>query len=120
MGVVALLLAAMGIYGVMAHAVAQQRREIGIRMALGAGRGKVVGMVTRSGLVLAGAGMLLGLPLSYLMYRGVVSALDLFEGGVGFSYALWVTTALALVAVLSTFLPARRASRVAPVAALTE
>jgi putative ABC transport system permease protein len=120
MGVVALLLAAMGIYGVMAHAVAQQQREIGIRMALGAERGTVVGMVTRSGLALAGVGMLLGLPLSYLMYRGVLSALNLFEGGLGFSYALWVTLALALVAALSTFLPARRASRVAPVAALTE
>ncbi|MEJ2203015.1 MAG: ABC transporter permease [Gemmatimonadota bacterium] len=120
MGVIALLLAAMGIYGVMAHTVAQQRREIGIRMALGAGRGKVVGMITRSGLALAGVGMLLGLPLSYLMYRGGVSALNLFEGSLGFSYALGVTAALALVAILSTFLPARRASRVAPVAALTE
>ncbi|MBT8338280.1 MAG: ABC transporter permease, partial [Gemmatimonadetes bacterium] len=70
-GAVALSLAAMGIYGVMAHAVEQQRREIGIRMALGAGRGKVVGMVTRTGLTLAGAGMLLGVPLAYLMFRGI-------------------------------------------------
>ncbi|HZD03340.1 MAG TPA: FtsX-like permease family protein, partial [Longimicrobiales bacterium] len=83
MGVIALLLAAMGIYGVMAHAVAQQQREIGIRMALGAGRTTVVGMVTRSGLVLAAVGMLLGLPLSWLMYRAVASALNLFESGLG-------------------------------------
>ena len=120
MGVIALLLAAMGIYGVMAHGVAQQQREIGIRMALGAGRGSVVGMITRGGLVLAGAGMLLGLPLSYLMYRGVVSALNLFDTDVGMSYAAGVTLALGAVAVLATYLPARRASGVHPGAALRD
>ena len=120
MGAIALALAAMGIYGVMAHAVAQQQREIGIRMALGAGRGTVVAMVTRSGLTLAGIGMLLGLPLSYLMYRSVASAFNLFEGEVGMSYAAWVTAALAAVALLSTWLPARRASGVPPVAALRD
>jgi predicted permease len=120
MGVIALLLAAMGIYGVMAHGVAQRQREIGIRMALGAGRGSVVGMITRGGLVLAGAGMLLGLPLSYLMYRGVVSALNLFETEVGMSYAAGVTLALGAVAVLATYVPARRASGVHPGAALRD
>jgi predicted permease len=120
MGVVALLLAAMGIYGVMAHAVAQQQREIGIRMALGAGRGTVVGMVTRSGLSLAGVGMLLGVPLSYLMYRSVVIALNLFEAPLGIGFAVWVAVALAGVAVISTWLPARRASGVHPAAALRD
>ncbi|MGD8320270.1 MAG: ABC transporter permease [Gemmatimonadota bacterium] len=120
MGVIALLLAALGIYGVMAHSVAQQQREIGIRMALGAGRGAVVGMVARSGLVLAGVGMVLGLPLCYLMYRSVASALNLFADDLSLSYAGGVAAALALVAVVSTWLPARRASGVHPGVALRD
>jgi putative ABC transport system permease protein len=120
MGTIALLLAAMGIYGVMAHAVLQQRREIGIRMALGAGRGKVVGMVTRSGLALSGLGMLLGVPIAFLMYRAVASALNLFEGGVGPLAASGVTAALAAVALAATYLPALRASGIQPVEALRD
>ena len=120
MALLALVLAAMGIYGVMAHAVTQQTREIGIRIALGAGRGNVVGMVTRSGMTLAAVGMLLGAPLVFLMYRGVMSALGLFETDLTFTYAYWVTGALILVAALSTYLPARRASGVHPVAALKD
>lgn len=120
MGVIALALAAMGIYGVMAHSVAQQRREIGIRMALGAGRGAVVAMVTRTGLGLAGAGMLLGLPLAYLMYRGVASALDIVQGDIGLRYAIAVTVALGVVATVSTWFPAQRASGVSPGVALRE
>jgi putative ABC transport system permease protein len=120
MGGIALLLAAMGIYGVMAHGVAQQQREIGIRMALGARRGRVVGMVARSGLSLVGVGLVLGLPLSFVMYRLVTRALGLFEGEVGFTYAAGVTVALILVATVSTLLPAQRASGVRPVAALKD
>ena len=120
MGGIALLLAAMGIYGVMAHSVAQQQREIGIRMALGAERRTVVGMVARSGFSLVGIGLLLGLPLSFVMYRLVTRALGLFEGGVGLTWAGAVTVALLLVATLSTLIPARRASGVRPVAALKE
>ena len=89
-------------------------------MALGAGRGTVVGMVTRAGLSLAGVGMLVGLPLAWLMHRSVRSALGLFQGQVGLGYATAVTVALAAVAVLSTWLPARRASGVQPVAALKD
>jgi ABC-type antimicrobial peptide transport system permease subunit len=120
MGVIALLLAAMGIYGVMSHSVAQQRKEIGIRMALGAGRGSVVGMVTRTGLSLTGIGLLLGLPLAWLMFRGFTAAVDLFADDVGFTYALALTGALVGVAALSTWLPALRASGVSPVRALRE
>jgi len=120
MGVITLVLAAMGIWGVMAHSVSQQHREIGIRMALGAGRGRVVGMVTRSGLSLAGVGMALGLPLAWLMHRSVVSALNLFESGIGMESVGVVTLALGFVAFVSTWLPARRASSVQPVAALRE
>jgi ABC-type antimicrobial peptide transport system permease subunit len=120
MAALALILAAMGIYGVMAHAVTQQTREIGIRIALGAGKGRVVSMVTRSGLTLAGIGMLLGAPLVFLMYRGVLSTLGLFEADITFTYAYWVTGALVGVAALSTYLPARRASGVQPVMALKD
>ncbi len=120
MGVVALLLAALGIYGVMAHAVTQQQREIGIRMALGAGRGSVVGMVTRSGLTLAGAGMLLGLPLAWLMYTRAAGALDLFEARSGLTWAGGVVVALSIVATVATWLPAHRASGIHPVAALRD
>ena len=118
MAVIALLLAALGIYGVIAHAVAQRQREIGIRMALGAARGTVVGMITRGGMALAGVGMLVGLPLSYLMYRMAASALNIFEGDVGIALAGGVGLLLGVVALLATWLPARRASAVQPVAAL--
>jgi ABC-type antimicrobial peptide transport system permease subunit len=89
-------------------------------MALGAGRGSVVGMVTRSGLGLAGVGMLLGLPLAWLMYRAVVSALGVFGSRPDPGWAVAVTVALGLVALVSTWLPARRASGVQPVVALGE
>jgi putative ABC transport system permease protein len=120
MGGIALALAAMGIYGVMAHAVAQQQREIGIRMALGAGRGNVVGMITRSGLSLVALGVVGGLPLAFLMFRGTLTALDLFESELGFFYPAALAGALVVVAVLATIVPARRASGVAPVSALKE
>jgi len=120
MGLIALVLAAMGIYGVIAHSVAQQRREIGIRMALGAERGNVVGMVTRSGLTLVGVGLVLGLPLAFLMFRGTMAMLDLFAAEVGFAYPAGLSAALLAVAVLATVLPARRASGVAPATALSE
>jgi len=116
----ALVLAAMGIYGVMAHVVTQQRREIGIRMALGAERGAVVSMVARGGLKLVAAGLVAGLPLAFLMFRGMLSMLGLFSAEVGFAYPLALSGALVVVAVAATLIPARRASGVAPVAALRD
>ncbi|MCG6990017.1 MAG: ABC transporter permease [Gemmatimonadetes bacterium] len=120
MVVIALALAAMGIYGVLSHAVAQQRREIGIRMALGAGRRSVVGMVTRSGVTLAGLGMVLGLPLAWLMSRAVESALSIFDSGATLAQAAGVAAMLAVVALVSTWIPARRASGVDPQTALRQ
>jgi ABC-type antimicrobial peptide transport system permease subunit len=120
MGAIALALAAMGIYGVMSHAVTQRRREMGIRLALGAGRSTVVGMVARSGLVLVGAGIVGGLPIVYVMFRGTVTQLNLFEAQLGMGYSLSMTLALVVVAVAATVIPARRASGVPPATALQE
>ena len=119
-GAIALVLAAIGIYGVMAQSVTQQRREIGIRMALGANRGKLVAMVTRSGLTLVGFGVALGLPLVFLMFRGTIVSLNLFNVDIGYGYPLALAGGLLAVAVLSTLIPARSASVVAPVTALKE
>lgn len=120
MGAIALALAAMGIYGVMSHSVTQQEREIGIRMALGAGQGTVVRSITRSGLALVFFGVVAGVPLSYLMLRSTLTSLDLFESEVSFGYPAALSAALVVVAVLATVLPARRASSVAPGAALKD
>jgi ABC-type antimicrobial peptide transport system permease subunit len=89
-------------------------------MALGAGRGTVVGMMTRSGLSLVGIGILGGLPLAYLMFRGTLNSLNLFEADLGFALPALLVGILVVVAVAATVVPARRASGVAPVSALTE
>jgi ABC-type antimicrobial peptide transport system permease subunit len=120
MGAIALALAAMGVYGVMAHSVVQQRRDIGVRIALGARRGEVVGALARSGLVRVGLGVVLGLPIALLMVRGALSSLNLFETDVGLRYPLGLGATLVAVAVVATLLPAGRASGVAPVVALKE
>ena len=73
--VVALLLAGVGIYGVMAFSVTQRSHEIALRMALGANRGRVVGMIVREGILLAGIGLTLGLISSYFIGRAMRSML---------------------------------------------
>lgn len=116
-GVLGMLLAAVGIYGVMAYSVAQRRRELGIRVALGARRSDVTGMVLGQGLRLAGLGAVLGLVGAALLGRLVesllydVSALD--------PVAFTVVPALLMgVAALAVYLPARRAAKGDPVTAL--
>jgi ABC-type antimicrobial peptide transport system permease subunit len=104
----------------MAHSVVQQRRDIGIRMALGARRGEVVTALAGRGLALVGVGVAFGLPLAFVMLRGALASLDLFNARIGFGYSLALGGALVAVAVLATLLPAGRASGVAPVAALKE
>jgi predicted permease len=110
----ALLLAAAGIYGVLSYAVAQRRREIGIRIALGAGRRDVVRLVLRGGGVLALLGIVLGSGLAALMGFALRS---LMYDGSGHDPATLaaVCTLLGSVALLASWLPAWRAARVDPV-----
>lgn len=114
-GAIALLLAALGIYGVMAHSVVQRTREIGIRVAMGAERGTVIGMVTRSGFGLVGVGMLAGVPLAWLMYRATQAALGELVGLMSpVGPFLGVTVVLVGVAAVATLVPAVRASTIRP------
>jgi len=114
---VALLLALVGIYGVMAWSVAQRRREIGIRIALGAGRRQVLAMVLRKGLTLSAIGMAAGAGGALALRRvltglvfGVSPSDPLVYGAVGAS--------MLAVAIAACYLPARRASTVDPLVAL--
>jgi putative ABC transport system permease protein len=115
--VIAGILAAVGIYGVMAYAVAQRTREIGIRMALGASSGNVLKLVVRQALLLVVVGMVLGLGGSFALTR--VIANDLY--GVTATDPrtfIGVSLALVVVAVLASVIPTRRAVKVDPTIAL--
>jgi predicted permease len=116
-GLVATILAAVGLYGVIAYAVGRRTREIGIRMALGAAPGDVLRLVMGQGLGIAGVGILIGLALSWAAARAIASALY----GVGAADpAAWGSAVAVLLtsAALANFLPARRAARVDPSVAL--
>jgi hypothetical protein len=116
-GLLALLLAVVGLYGVKSYVVAQRTREIGIRMALGARPGEVLGLVLREGAALSAVGVALGLPLAALLGRALSSMLlDVKPlDPVVFTLAPAV---LALAALVATLIPARRATRVNPLSAL--
>jgi putative ABC transport system permease protein len=115
--VVALLLAALGVYGVMSFSVAQRSHEIALRMALGANRSGVVTLIVREGLVLAGIGLTLGLIGAYFVGRGMQSTLY----GIGkLDLSVFASVALVLLvaAVFACLIPARRAASVEPMQAL--
>jgi predicted permease len=116
-GGIALLLASVGLYGILAYAVARRRREIGVRLALGAQRGAVVRSVLYEGLALVAAGTAVGVPLSL----AAGNLLRSFLYGVTGSDVLTLVgaaTTLAIVALLAAYGPARRASNIDPVIAL--
>jgi putative ABC transport system permease protein len=116
-GLVALLLAGIGLYGVMAWAVSRRTREIGVRMALGAGRGDVLRLMLKQGLLLTGLGLALGSAAALTLTRLIKTMLY----GVGATDPLtFVATALLLagVGLLACWIPARRATKVDPMVAL--
>ncbi|HJQ21067.1 MAG TPA: ABC transporter permease [Gemmatimonadaceae bacterium] len=116
---IALLIAAIGIYGIMAQSVTQRTRELGIRMALGAARGRVLGLVMSQGLALALIGIAMGLVSAFALTR--LLANQLFEVKTTDPTTFVVVAALlASVALLATLIPALRATRVDPVQALRE
>src|SRR5580704_4273818 len=116
-GVLAALMAAVGLYGVLAYSTAQRTSEIGIRMALGATRASVVGMVLFEVLWLAGISIAVTLPLSLLLMRAVRSQLFGISSSDPLTLCL-MTLLVTLVALASALLPARRAARVEPMKAL--
>jgi putative ABC transport system permease protein len=115
--IVALLLAALGVYGVMSFSVAQRGHEIALRMALGADRNRVVALVVREGLALASVGLLLGFIGAYFVGRGMQSTL-FGVGKIDFSVFASVALLLLLAAMIACVIPARRAASVHPMQAL--
>ena len=113
----ALLLASIGIYGVMSYAVTQRTSEIGIRLALGAEARNILSQVVGNGLRLAGIGLGIGVALALALSRTLAGLLYETAGTDPLTFA-GVVVVLAVVALLASYLPARRASRIAPVEAL--
>jgi predicted permease len=116
-GGLALLLAMIGVYGVMSYSVTQRAQELGIRMALGAQAGDVLVMVLKQGMVLAAGGAVIGVTLALLLGRLISTLLFGVSGRDPLTLA-GVSLTLAIVALLACYIPARRAARVDPLVAL--
>src|SRR6266550_2929577 len=114
---IALLLASVGIYGVISYLVVQRTHEIGVRMALGAQRSDVMRLIVGHAAKLVGIGTTIGLVLAFLSTR-LLSVLLYNVGAFDLTTFLFVTIALAAVALLASYIPALRAARADPVAAL--
>jgi putative ABC transport system permease protein len=113
----ALLLAAVGIYGVMSYMVTQRTQEIGIRIALGAQRGDIMRLVLRNGMMLLALGVVLGVAGAFSLSRYMQSLLFQVKSTDAMTFAI-VPLILAVVALIACYLPARRAMRVDPIIAL--
>jgi putative ABC transport system permease protein len=115
----ALVLAAIGTYGILSYIVAERRQEIGIRMALGADRGTVLGMILKQGLTLTGVGLAAGIAGSFVVNRALASMLFNVRPNDPVTLA-GVSGLIALVAVLACVIPARSATRVDPLVVLRQ
>ncbi len=115
-GVFAVLLAALGVYGVAAYAVAQRTHEIGVRMAIGASTGNIVGVIMRSAAGIVAAGAIVGVLAIFGLIAVLTSALG--DPGIPFIVPMSMGLLLTAVAALASWLPARRATRVDPLITL--
>jgi putative ABC transport system permease protein len=117
LGILGLILAIVGVYGVISYAASQRRQEIGIRLALGAQPMQILNMIFRQGLTIVGTGVIAGVLAAAAMARLVASFLFGVAPGDPLTYATAIAL-LAVVALLACYIPARRAMRVDPMVAL--
>jgi ABC-type antimicrobial peptide transport system permease subunit len=115
--VIALLLAVVGIYGLLAYVVVQRRRELGIRVALGAQPGQIHRMILRQGLVLVAAGFALGIPATLALGR-LLRGLLFGTEGIDPVTMTAAAAVMGIVSIAAIWLPARRATEVDPIAIL--
>jgi ABC-type antimicrobial peptide transport system permease subunit len=120
MGVLALLLAAIGLYGVMAYAVSQRTQELGIRLALGASPSSLLALIVRQGMTLTAVGLVLGLALALAAFGSIGAVRSLLPGISPLDPMTFVAVPLLLaaIALLATWIPGRRAGQVDPIVAL--
>jgi predicted permease len=114
---IALIIATVGIYGVISYSVARRSKEFGLRMALGAGPTNILSLVLKQGVLLTGTGVVIGLAVALIITRLMASLLFGVSSTDAITY-LGVSALLAAVAIFATYIPARRATQVDPIKAL--